>query len=106
MPNQKRATKSPTADDGRAIAKNRKRGESAPPSSRAPNERRDGAGHMDRAYAAELHRLGQQAVVPDGKPFIRNSFTEDDLAERLAEQAIETATSGEARALGANDDDA
>jgi hypothetical protein len=61
---------------------------------------------MDRAYAADLQELAQKTVVPESQPFIGSPHTEDDLAEHLAEQAIETATSGEDHGLDTFDVDA
>jgi hypothetical protein len=84
MPNHKRASKSPASDDGRPPPKSR----------RKPESRRDGAGHIDRAYAADLQELSQKSVVPDSRPF------------NLAEQASETATSGEDHGLDTFDVDA
>ena len=60
---------------------------------------------MDRAYAADLQELSQKTVVPETKPFIGSPHTDDDLAEHLAEQAIETATSGEDHGLDSFDVD-
>lgn len=96
MPNHKRALKSPTSDDGATPSKNR----------RKPESRRDGAGHIDRAYAADLQELALQTVSRESQPFIGSPRTEDDLAEHLAEQAIETATSGEDHGLDTFDLDA
>jgi hypothetical protein len=96
MPNHKRALKSLPADDGQTSSKSRKK----------PESRRDGAGHMDRAYAADLQQLGLQTVPRDSKPFIGSPHTEDEMAEQLAEQAIETATSGEDHGLDTFDLDA
>jgi hypothetical protein len=96
MPDRKRALKPPTSDDGQPSPKGR----------RKPESRRDGAGHIDRAYAADLQELAQQTVAPESKPFIGSPRTDDDLAEHLAEQAIETATSGEDHGLDTFDVDA
>jgi hypothetical protein len=88
--------KSPTSDDGQPPPKSR----------RGPESRRDGAGHIDRAYAADLQELALQTVASESQPFIGGPRTEDDLAEHLAEQAIETATSGEDHGLDSFDIDA
>lgn len=96
MPNHKRALKPSLSDDGQTPPKSR----------RKPESRRDGAGHMDRAYAADLQELALQTVTPESQPFIGGPRTEDDLAEHLAEQAIETATSGEDHGLDSFDVDA
>ena len=56
--------------------------------------RRDGAGHLDPKYAAELRaRIGRPEVEPKG--FVEGSRSPDDLVEELGEEVIETATSGE-----------
>jgi hypothetical protein len=61
---------------------------------RAPVRRRDGSGHIEAGYAKELlERSGERAS--DGKAFIDGSRTDDDLAEELGEEAVETMTSGE-----------
>lgn len=96
MPNHKRALKSPPNGDGQPTRKSRKK----------PDSRRDGSGHLDHAYAADLQELAQQSVTLESKPFIGSPHTEDDLAEHLAEQAIETATSGEDHGLDTFDVDA
>ena len=56
--------------------------------------RRDGAGHLDPKYAAELRaRIGRPEVDPEA--FVEGSRSRDDLVEELGEEVIETATSGE-----------
>src|SRR5580658_492127 len=59
--------------------------------------RRDGAGHLDPKYAADLRR---QSGRPDseGVGFLASSRSTDDLAEALGEQFIEGATTGEGAA--------
>jgi hypothetical protein len=61
---------------------------------RAPVRRRDGSGHIEPGYAKELlERSGERAS--GDKAFIDGSHTDDDLAEELGEEAVETMTSGE-----------
>jgi hypothetical protein len=96
MPNNKRVLMSPAEGDGRPTPKSR----------RKPDSRRDGSGHMDRAYAADLQQMAMETVPVESRPFIGSPHTEDDLAEHLAEQAIETATSGEDHGLDTFDVDA
>ena len=56
--------------------------------------RRDGAGHLDPKYAAELRaRIGRPEREPQS--FVAGSRSRDDLVEELGEEVIETATSGE-----------
>jgi len=61
-----------------------------------PIQRRDGAGHLDPKYAADLrariqpHEDETTAFLGEGR-----SSSSDDLAEELAEEAVETMTSGE-----------
>ncbi len=59
--------------------------------------RRDGAGHLDPKYAADLLR---QSGRPESKGvgFLERSRSTDDLAEALGEQFIEGATTGEGAA--------
>ncbi len=56
--------------------------------------RRDGSGHMDPKYAADLRR---QSGPPEsaGVGFLDQSRSSDDLAESLGEQFVEAATTGE-----------
>src|SRR5438046_75352 len=57
-------------------------------------QRRDHAGHIDPAYAAELR--AQSAVdTSDDRAFFRVPRTTDDLAEELGEDAVNTMTTGE-----------
>jgi len=58
--------------------------------------RRDGAGHIDPGYAADL--LAQRGVSDrdqDPAGFIERPRSGDDLAENLGEEFVESATSGE-----------
>jgi hypothetical protein len=61
---------------------------------RAPVRRRDGSGHIEARYAKDLlERTGAREAV--GEAFVHGSHTDDDLAEELGEEAVETMTSGE-----------
>jgi hypothetical protein len=68
----------------------------ASPKKPAPIHRRDGAGHLDPEYAAAL--LAQSGHHDDeGRAFLGGkSRTNDDLAEELGEEFVQSATSGEA----------
>jgi hypothetical protein len=56
--------------------------------------RRDGSGHLDPQYAADLRRrIGRPD--PEGVGFLAQSRSSDDLAEALGEQFVEGATTGE-----------
>jgi hypothetical protein len=56
--------------------------------------RRDGSGHLDPKYAADLRRrIGRPD--PEGVGFLAQSRSSDDLAEALGEQFVEGATTGE-----------
>ena len=70
------------------------------PSSRG---RRDHAGHIDPVYGNELLDLGH--VEPPPAPFVRDTVSDDDLAEHLAERALEAATSGEDTMLDVANED-
>jgi hypothetical protein len=61
-------------------------------------KRRDGAGHLDPQYSADLRRKSLENAAPktDGDAFIHGSHSKDDLAEQLGEEFIEGATTGEA----------
>ena len=60
-----------------------------------PFHRRDGAGHLDPKYAAEL--LAQSGGHDDdrGRAFLKTARSGDDLAEELGEGFVQSATSGE-----------
>jgi hypothetical protein len=71
---------------------------------RAPIRRRDGSGHIEARYAKDL--LEQSgAREADGAAFIGGSHTNDDLAEELGEEAVETMTSGEDKGEDVADQD-
>ena len=64
--------------------------------SKAPAlRRRDGAGHIDPTYAADLLQRGRELVIPSAQPFVDGPTSDDDLAEELAEKAVEAAVTGE-----------
>jgi hypothetical protein len=64
------------------------------PGGKRPIARRDGAGHLDPKYAADLRRKSGKAP-DDGVAFLGGPHAKDDLAESLGEQFVETATTGE-----------
>jgi hypothetical protein len=90
-PTPKKAAKSPAAKTSSpqksAAAKPRK-------PLAAVLRRRDGSGHLDPQYAADLRR---QSGRPDdeGVGFFGSARSNDDLAEALGEQFVEAATTGE-----------
>jgi hypothetical protein len=59
-----------------------------------PILRRDGSGHLNPRYAADL-RAGIHRHEDDSTAFLGGSRSGDDLAEELGEEVVETATSGE-----------
>jgi hypothetical protein len=59
--------------------------------------RRDGAGHLDPKYAADLLRQSGRPEA-EGVGFLEQSRSTDDLAEALGEQFVEGATTGEGAA--------
>jgi hypothetical protein len=78
-----------------AKAKARVKVEARPSAPRAkPIRRRDGSGHLDPKYAAELRA---QSSHPDAEPggFIERPRSKDDLVEELGEGFVEEATSAE-----------
>ncbi len=54
----------------------------------------DGAGHMDPEHAKHLLEIGGRSSRKEDA-FIGATFTEDDLAEELAEAAVASMTSGQ-----------
>jgi hypothetical protein len=56
--------------------------------------RRDGAGHLDPKYAADLLRQSGRPEA-EGIAFLEQSRSTDDLAETFGEQFVEGATTGE-----------
>jgi hypothetical protein len=70
----------------------RSRERRAPPAVR----RRDGTGHIDPRYAADLLAQRGTSDRDDAGPgFVENPRSGDDLAENLAEEFVASATSGE-----------
>jgi hypothetical protein len=62
----------------------------------APISRRDGSGHLNPRYKAELRALSRESnVKDDDRAFFNKARSTDDLAEELGEQAVETMNSGE-----------
>lgn len=55
----------------------------------------DASGHMDPRHARHLLELARRNRTPDGDAFVSESFTNDDLAEELAEAAVTSMTTGE-----------
>jgi hypothetical protein len=87
----KKARPKPAAAKKRAAAKTKRAAKTAPP------RRRDGAGHLDAKYAAELHEKSQEGRVqdPEGAFIGRAGHSKDNLAEAMGETWVQTATSGE-----------
>jgi hypothetical protein len=56
--------------------------------------RRDGSGHLDPHYAADLRRQSGRPEA-EGVGFVGGAHSNDDLAEALGEQFVEAATTGE-----------
>jgi hypothetical protein len=82
------AAKKETVPVGRAGVLKKSRG------GKRPIARRDGAGHLDPKYAADLRRKSGKSP-DDGVAFLGGPRASDDLAESLGEQFVETATTGE-----------
>jgi hypothetical protein len=57
--------------------------------------RRDGTGHLDRAYALDLWTRGRANAEPNDAAFLHRTRSGIALAEQFGETAIATATSGE-----------
>jgi hypothetical protein len=97
----KKPAKKPTKPTAKADATIRKAAK--PPLAKASPRadlglrRRDGSGHLDPKYAADLRRRSGR---PDAEAvgFLSHSRSSDDLAEALGEQFIEGATTGEGAA--------
>jgi hypothetical protein len=61
-----------------------------------PLRRRDGAGHLDPRYAADLlAESGRQRNGADDVAFLDGLRSQDDLAEELGEETVEAMTTGE-----------
>ena len=59
--------------------------------------RRDGTGHLDAKYAADLRAKSRESAedLGDNRAFLRRARTQDTLGEELGEEAVRTMTSGE-----------
>lgn len=58
--------------------------------------RRDATGHLYPEYEAELLKLTQDRHSDDGsKAFVARPNSKDELAEKLGEEVVQAATSGE-----------
>jgi hypothetical protein len=55
----------------------------------------DGAGHLNPEEAARLLELSREGRSQDPEAFVGTSSTNDDLAEELAEAAVEAMTTGQ-----------
>jgi len=60
----------------------------------APLKRRDGSGHLDPKYAADLLRRVRENSKDDDRAFFKRARSKDDLAEELGEEAVANMTSG------------
>jgi hypothetical protein len=68
----------------------------AKPAAKPPITRRDGSGHLDPKYAADLReRIREQPKKDDDRAFLAGSRTGESLSEELGEEFVETVTSGE-----------
>ncbi|HEY2513945.1 MAG TPA: hypothetical protein VGI39_23925 [Polyangiaceae bacterium] len=98
---KKLAAKAPKkAAKPRAAAKKAPRAKALPAKAEHLKPRRDGAGHLDPAYAATLRELSEEGQVhDDNRAFVgERSAGKDDLAEEMGESFVATATSGEEEA--------
>jgi hypothetical protein len=96
-PAAKAKTASKKARPKAAAAKKRAAPASKRAAKTAPPRRRDGAGHLDAKYAAELREKSREGRVrdPDGAFIGRAGHSKDNLAEAMGETWVQTATSGE-----------
>jgi hypothetical protein len=87
----KKARPKPAAAKKRAAPASKRAAKTARP------RRRDGAGHLDAKYAAELREKSREGRVrdPDGAFIGRAGRSTDNLAEAMGETWVQTATSGE-----------
>ena len=68
----------------------------APLSTFARVDHRDGAGHLEPAYAASLYaRVSDRAHKPEDRAFLSGTWSADQTAEESAEEFVMTVTSGE-----------
>lgn len=64
--------------------------------SKQPLRRRDGAGHINPAYASDLLALSGHSDGDDnGGAFVDRPYSDDELSEELGEAFVAGATSGE-----------
>jgi hypothetical protein len=93
---RKAAPKRPAAKRAapKKIAARKRAAVKIPSAHRAPIRRRDGSGHIDASYAKDLLELSG-ARETGGAALVDGPHTNDDLAEELGEEAVETMTSGE-----------
>jgi hypothetical protein len=96
-PTVKAKTASKKARPKARAAKKRAPSATKRPAKTPPPRRRDGAGHLDAKYAAELREKSQEGRVrdPDGAFIGRAGHSKDNLAEAMGETWVQTATSGE-----------
>jgi hypothetical protein len=73
------------------------RGELTPVTSKAHRvDHRDGAGHLDAAYAASLgERASHRARMANDRAFVSGTWSSDPAAEEAAEEFVMAVTSGE-----------
>jgi hypothetical protein len=64
---------------------------------KSPVSRRDGSGHLNEKYAADLRARSRESAGDrdDGRAFLRTSRSRDGLAEELGEEAVSAMNSGE-----------
>jgi hypothetical protein len=69
----------------------------AAPAAKKPIARRDGSGHLNAKYAADLRRRSKSGatVDSDARGFLRGKRKNDALADELGKEFLETVTSGE-----------
>lgn len=61
-------------------------------------QRNDRDGHLDPSHAASLRAMARETNTRDSNAaFVDGHHTKDTLAEELAEEAVESMTSGEGR---------
>jgi hypothetical protein len=61
-------------------------------------KRRDATGHLDPKYAAELRAKSGESTKGDDHAFLMHARSNEPLAERLGEEFVASATSGESEA--------
>jgi hypothetical protein len=66
------------------------------PAAKEAVKRQDRAGHLAPKYAKDLRRLSKASAAPkEPRSFVNRGRSMDPLAEELAEEFVETVTSGE-----------